>query len=156
MALVHGTDLNDNQRALLLNLDGSILVSQQLKVIGSNTDKLLSIENAILVTGGSASLSTGTNTFSLVTVPTGYFYHIGTVCIGYTGTVTNVQLLIIAVRGAGEYILFAVDSITSGRFYSFNLDLFLLGNDILKFRVLNATATNSALASAGISSQHTS
>jgi hypothetical protein len=124
-------------------------------VQGTNSDKLDSLSAVICSQSGSSDLAAGTNTFTFLACPSGYFYRVTSIAVLYNGTTSGVKLRIQITHGGVDYAIGEFNSISSGTFYIQVYNVPMQYGDSLKFTVSGATIHDSSYIQVVGYSQHT-
>jgi len=156
MGLVHGFDANLVQRALLVDAQGRPIVtlgpsSETIGTVNLNRADPLpvtqsgyrapqTIDGVVKVAYDNTNLPAGDSSYDLYTVPSGHYAILTYINLRYTGTVTGVRLYPAMYDGSTDYVFITLQNITSGTWYTYNLQIVLGPTYHFKVFVVSATA----------------
>lgn len=137
MGLIHGLDLNNVQRPVVVDDNGKLSVS--VIGIGSvyTSNYLDTIENTNLVTN--------LNYLYGETVPVGQNLNIKLISLRYTGTITSVTLYFGIEHNGIRSPFMRENPVVSARYYTYLTDLYLQEGDKPYMQVSAATAGDDAI-----------
>jgi len=120
---LHGLELDDNDR---------LLVSDNLQQVGTRIYEVV----------GDTTLAAGTNNILGTPVPVGEIWIITHINMHYTGTITNVILVAIAILGGTEIQLIRQSPVVNNNGYRSECNIVLAEGDYIQARCTSATVND--------------